>query len=74
MSGSHHHGHAHADHGVAITDPEFIELNKRFYLDEEEYDWVEVTDRISGLESFHYNRPFPARLCETRGGLFFAGR
>ncbi len=54
MSGSHHHGHAHADHGMAITDPEFIELNKRFYLDEEEYDWVEVTDRISGLESFFH--------------------
>jgi SAM-dependent methyltransferase len=38
-------------------DAEFLKLNKQFYLDEEEYDWVEVTDHIRGLESlFHRGR------------------
>jgi len=33
---------------------EFLLANKRFYLDVEEYDWVEATDRFTGLESlFH---------------------
>jgi len=41
----------------AKYDSDFLLLNKKFYLDEEEYDWVEVTDRISGLESiFHRGR------------------
>jgi SAM-dependent methyltransferase len=35
-------------------DEEFLLLNKRFYLNEEEYDWVEVTDRLRGLESFFH--------------------
>lgn len=36
---------------------EFLRENKRFYLEIEEYDWVEVTDRITGLESlFHRAR------------------
>ncbi len=35
-------------------DEEFLLLNKRFYLDEEEYDWVEVTDHLRGLESFFH--------------------
>ena len=46
-----HHGHAHHD---GPYDEEFLLLNKRFYLNEEEYDWVEVTDKISGLESFFH--------------------
>jgi SAM-dependent methyltransferase len=38
-------------------DADFLRLNKEFYLDEEEYDWVEVTDHIRGLESlFHRGR------------------
>lgn len=33
---------------------EFLRENKRFYLEVEEYDWVEATDRFAGLESiFH---------------------
>ncbi len=38
-------------------DADFLRLNKEFYLAEEEYDWVEVTDHIRGLESlFHRGR------------------
>jgi len=39
---------------AARTDEEFLLLNKKFYLDEEEYDWVEVTDHLRGLESFFH--------------------
>ena len=36
---------------------EFLRENKRFYLDVEEYDWVDATDRFAGLESlFHRMR------------------
>ena len=35
-------------------DADFLLLNKKFYLDEEEYDWVEVTDKLRGLESFFH--------------------
>jgi SAM-dependent methyltransferase len=34
--------------------PEFLRENKRFYVDVEDYDWVEATDRIVGLESFFH--------------------
>lgn len=34
--------------------PEFREENKRFYREEEDYDWVAATDRIIGLESFFH--------------------
>jgi SAM-dependent methyltransferase len=52
MTHSHaHHGHAHHE---GPYDEEFLLLNKKFYLDEEEYDWVAVTDRITGLESFFH--------------------
>ncbi|MHB8375444.1 MAG: class I SAM-dependent methyltransferase [Dehalococcoidia bacterium] len=38
-------------------DADFLLLNKKFYLDEEEYDWVAVTDHLRGLESlFHRGR------------------
>ncbi len=43
-------------HGTT-TDPrseEFLRENKRFYLESEEYDWVAVTDRLTGLESFFH--------------------
>src|SRR3972149_2013686 len=33
---------------------EFLQENKRFYLEDEEYDWVEATDRFAGLESFFH--------------------
>lgn len=37
-----------------VLTEEFLEENKRFYREEEDYDWVEVTDHIVGLESlFH---------------------
>ncbi|HXK33677.1 MAG TPA: class I SAM-dependent methyltransferase [Dehalococcoidia bacterium] len=49
---THSHSHAHAHEGP--YDDEFLVLNKRFYLEKEEYDWVAVTDRISGLESFFH--------------------
>ena len=52
MTHSHaHHGHAHHE---GPYDEEFLLLNKKFYLDEEEYDWVAVTDKITGLESFFH--------------------
>ncbi|HWS47508.1 MAG TPA: class I SAM-dependent methyltransferase [Acidimicrobiia bacterium] len=35
-------------------DDEFLLLNKKFYLAEEEYDWVAVTDHVRGLESFFH--------------------
>ncbi len=47
------HGHGHAEHDGPYDD-EFLLLNKRFYLDEEEYDWVAVTDKLTGLESFFH--------------------
>lgn len=38
---------------------EFIQFNKNYYKDIEEYDWVEVTDNFKGLESiFHKLRQF----------------
>jgi SAM-dependent methyltransferase len=38
----------------AQHDADFLLLNKKFYLEEEEYDWVEVTDHVRGLESFFH--------------------
>lgn len=32
----------------------FIEFNKNYYKDIEDYDWVEVTDHFRGLESFFH--------------------
>lgn len=41
---------------------EFLVRNKRFYLEEEEYDWVEVADHFVGLETlFHRSRAFLVR-------------
>lgn len=36
-----------------LTQP-FLEENKRFYREVEDYDWVEATDRILGFESFFH--------------------
>ncbi|MDO8487502.1 MAG: class I SAM-dependent methyltransferase [Candidatus Curtissbacteria bacterium] len=35
-------------------DEKFIEFNKSYYKDIEDYDWVEVTDKLKGLESFFH--------------------
>jgi SAM-dependent methyltransferase len=53
MSSSRAHSHDHGD-SEFTRDPEFLLLNKKFYLDEEEYDWVAVTDKVRGLESFFH--------------------
>ena len=38
----------------ATLTKEFLQDNKRFYELDEEYDWVDATDRILGLESFFH--------------------
>lgn len=47
-------------HPTMTQDPRseaFLRENKRFYLEIEEYDWVQATDRLTGLESlFHRAR------------------
>lgn len=48
------HSHSHAVSTSGQYDDDFLRLNKQFYLDEEEYDWVAVTDHIRGLESFFH--------------------
>lgn len=37
-----------------VLTPEFVEKNKRYYREEEEYDWVQATDHLVGLESFFH--------------------
>lgn len=48
---------------------EFLRQNKRFYLETEEYDWVEVADHLAGLESlFHRARQRTMRSVIARYG------
>lgn len=40
--------------GPEVLSEQFLEKNKRFYREEEDYDWVEAADHLVGLESiFH---------------------
>ena len=34
--------------------PEFLETNKDYYLSIEDYDWVDATDQVRGLEAFFH--------------------
>ncbi len=53
---AHKHDHEHG-HDPSMTEEEFLRFNKQFYLDEEEYDWVKVTDNVKGFETlFHRGR------------------
>ena len=37
-----------------VDSPDFESVNKKYYQEDEDYDWVEVTDKIKGLESFFH--------------------
>lgn len=37
-----------------INSEDFESVNKNYYKEKEDYDWVEVTDQIKGLESFFH--------------------
>lgn len=45
-----------------INSPDFELINKKYYQEQEDYDWIEVTDNFKGLESlFHYVRQINAK-------------
>jgi ubiquinone/menaquinone biosynthesis C-methylase UbiE len=39
---------------LASDSPEFEAINKNYYIKIEDYDWVEATDKLVGLESFFH--------------------
>ena len=52
----HSHGHAHAHTSELTQDAAFLRLNKDFYLQEEDYDLVAVTDSYRLESLFHRGR------------------
>jgi SAM-dependent methyltransferase len=63
------HAHEHAREQELTQDPAFLRINKAFYLREEDYDLVEVTDsrRIESL--FHRGRTRMLRRLLARHGV-----
>lgn len=52
-----------------INSSDFGLVNKRYYQEKEEYDWIEVTDRFKGLESFfHFIRQMNTKKLIKRFG------
>lgn len=62
------HGDEHAHASELTQDPEFLRINKQFYLRDEDYDLVEVTDSRRLESLFHRGRARMLRKLLARYG------